>query len=358
MRLLQDFLDRSKKLNQTSSLQQYPAYHAPNKKYKIIHQGLMIPNLPAPLHYFNFVTILGQPNIPIFSNPIAIHTSALDTATTLCSSSLHQVGQFKSYSIQQDCDFLQQDFHFGQFEQLKGGFPEFELKRQDAELSVDLNIKTLAVMSHFTRLRFSMAEHWSMMCQCEGIIQHQNTKYEIAGLGSFEYARSYNFAYLPIAFFTYQMINLSHGRQILFAHIRDQFNRVIQSRIYLRDLTTQSNRMFDRRVYFKVHRLYPAIVTPNGQKMYLPREFEWCYEDQDGTQIWLSAQSRGDFKFGLAAGYVGSFSYEVRINDESETGDGGYMEYVDCRRLCYQEQDKDHKLQNKLANPVPFMLKK
>lgn len=358
MRLLQDFLDRSKQLNQTSSLRRHPAYHAPNKKYKIIHQALILPNLPAPLHYLNFFSILGQPSIPILRNSDAIRTSALDTATTLCSSSLHQVGQLKSYSIQQDCQFLEGSFQFGQYEKLIGDFPAFVLRRQDSELSLDLKIKTLPLISHFAQLRFSMAEHWSMMCHCEGIIQHQDIQYEITGLGSFEYARSYNFPYLPIVFFTYQMINLQHDRQIILAHIRDQTNRVIQSRIYLRDLRAQRNRLFDRQVFFKVHRLYPAIVTPNGQKMYLPREFEWCCADQDGTKIWIGGQSRGDFKFGLGAGYVGSFSYEIRIDGENETGEGGYMEYVDCRRLCYQEQDKDHKLQHKLANPVPFMLKK
>lgn len=45
MWLFQDFLDQSKQLNQTPS-RSLPAYHPPNKKYKIIHQALTIPNLP------------------------------------------------------------------------------------------------------------------------------------------------------------------------------------------------------------------------------------------------------------------------------------------------------------------------
>lgn len=358
MRLLQDFLDRSKQLNQTPSLRQYPAYHGPNKKYKIIHQGLMIPDLPAPLHYLNFLSIIGQPNAPMLSNPSAIQSTALDTATVLCSSSVHQVGHLKSYSIQQDCFFAQDFFQFSDVDSVQGIFPHFHFKRSDTELSVDLKIKTLPIISYFTQLRFSMAEHWSMLCQCEGVIQHQQQKYVIQGLGSFEYARSYHFPYLPLAFFTYQIINLSAERQILLAQIRDQFNRVIQSRIYLRDLKNQSNVLLDENVFFKVHRVYPCVTTPNGQTMYLPREFEWCCETKQGMKIWLRAQSRGDFKFGLAAGYVGSFSYEIKVNDQVETGESGYIEYIDCRRLCYQEQDKQQKLKNNLANPVPFMLKK
>ena len=358
MRLLQDFLDRSKQLNQTSLFQSFPAYHPPNKKYKIIHQALLIPNLPAPLHYFNFVSFFGQPNIPILFNPSVIQTTASDTITTLCSTSLHQVGQLKTYSLEKDTLFGDRLYQFSTQEKIIGYFPEFFLYREDRELSVNLKIQTFPVMSHFLKLRFSMAEYWSMMCHCEGEIQHQDKKYEISGLGSFEYARSYNFPYVPLAFFNYQIIQLKNERQILLIHIRDSFNRIIQSRLYLRDLKSQSNRLLSDNVFFKIHRVYPSIMTPNGQKMYLPREFEWCCEVKDGTRVWVSGKSHGDFKFGLAAGYVGSFSYQIRLNGEHESGEGGYMEYIDCRRLCYQEQDKDHKLQNKLANPVPFMLKK
>jgi hypothetical protein len=39
MRFLQDFLDRSKQLNQTPTVSRHPAYHGPTSKYKIIHQG-------------------------------------------------------------------------------------------------------------------------------------------------------------------------------------------------------------------------------------------------------------------------------------------------------------------------------
>ena len=91
--------------------------------------------------------------------------------------------------------------------------------------------------------------------------------------------------------------------------------------------------------------------------MYLPREFEWCYEDDKGMKIWLQGQSRGDFKFGLAAGYVGSFNYQVSINGETEHGEGGYCEYIDCRSLRFQEQNKTEKLLGNLSNSVPIMLK-
>ena len=80
MQMFQDFFDRSKQLNQAPhqlKLEQLP-FHAPNQKYKIIHQGLIIPNLPAPLHYLNFLSLIGQPNAPMLRNDSAIkHLSCL-----------------------------------------------------------------------------------------------------------------------------------------------------------------------------------------------------------------------------------------------------------------------------------------
>ncbi len=359
MRVLQFFLDRSKQLNQTPYAPHALAYQAPNKKYKIIHQALMIPNLPAPLHYLNFLSIIGQPNAPMLCNPSAIQTTALDTATVICSSSPHMHGHFNHYSIEKECQFQNNRFEFLDREKLQGSFPEFRLTRKDSELSFDLKIQTSTLISHFTHMRFSLAEHWSLLCECQGWIQYQDQRYMIESLASFEYARSFNFPYLPLAFFTYQVINLSRNRQILLAQIRDSYNAIIQSRIYLRDLNQQNSQMFEDRVYFKVHRVYPQVVTPNGQKMYLPREFAWSYQnDQDGMNIQIQAQSRGDFKFGVAAGYVGSFCYDITINNETEKGEGGYCEYIDCRALKFQENDKHENLINNFANIAAITTKR
>ena len=357
MWLLQGFLDRSKQLNQTPNFVKYPEYHPPNNKYKIVHQGLILPNLPAPLHYVNFLSIIGQPNIPTLLNPNSRQTASLDTATVICSTSPHMVGQFKRYSIQKDCHFRPDLFEFSNCEVLEGYFPEFQLLRNDTELTLHLNIQTLPLVSYFTQIRFSLAEHWSVLCKCEGDVIYKGKNYSIAGLGSFEYARSVSFPYLPLNFFCYQVINISQNRQLLMEHIRDRFNQIIKSRIYVRDLRHMQTRMYDENVCFRVHRIYPLIVTPNGQRMYLPREFEWSYQNEQGDSIMVKGRSRGDFKFGLAAGYVGSFRYEIKIDQECEQGESGYCEYIDCRPLIFQEQDKEEKLLDYLANPVPIFAK-
>ena len=357
MWLFQDFLDQSKQLNQAPS-RSLPAYHPPNKKYKIIHQALTIPNLPAPLHYLNFLSMIGQPNTPMFRNNSAIRTTPLDTATVLASSSPHMAGQLNRYSISAECSFQEKTFKFANKEQLMGAFPKFQIQRKDTELSFEIEITTTPLISHFTKLRFGLAEHWSVLCRCQGEVKYKEQCFDIDQLGAFEYARSIDFSYLPLAFFTYQVINLVDQRQLLLEQIRDSFNRIVQSRIYIRDLQKQQTHMFDRMVRFQVHRVYPAVKTPNGQKMYLPREFEWHYQDEQGHHIHLCAQSRGDFKFGLAAGYVGSFKYQLKMDNYEEQGESGYCEYVDCRALKWQEKKSQEKNRNEIGEIVPFSLKK
>ena len=357
MQLFHDLLDQSKQLNQ-APFQAQLAYHAQKGRYKTIHQGLIIPNLPAPLHYLNFLSIIGQPNAPMLRNESAIHSTALDTATIIASVSPHMVGQLNSYSIKQECHFKKEYFQFADREMISGSFPHFRIQRKDKELSFDLSITTSNIISYFTKLRMSLAEHWSLLCQCEGEIIYKEQKMAIRQMGCFEYARSINFSYLPLAFFTYQVINLKNNRQLLLAQVRDSFNGVLQSRLYLRDAKTGIAQMFDENVRFKVHRVYPKVKTPNGQIMYLPREFEWGYEGKDGTCISVQAQSRGDFKFGLAAGYVGSFKYQLKINHHEEIGESGYCEYIDCRSLTWQEKNKQEKMRDEFANSVPFACKK
>ena len=339
MHLLPDFFDRSKQGNQTPALSALP-HHAQQGRYQIIHHALNIPNLPAPLHYLNFFSLYGQPKIQLCH---VNESNALDIAHVVSSVSGKMNSHQHDYSVSKQCHFAPQQFEFGGRERLVGFFPNFQLSRQDDELSYELEIETSNAVSYLSKLPFGLAEHWSILCQCRGEILFQQEKITIHQIGSFEYSRSINFPYLPIAFLSYQIINLSAQRQILVMQTRDQFNHILQSKLYLRDLNQQSSLLFDQEVHFKIHRVYPKVKNPDGQEMYLPREFEWLIYKEGELLINIQAQSRGDFKFGLMAGYMGSFHYQVRIADQIEIGEGGYCEYIDCRSLLWQEQDKHHK---------------
>lgn len=357
MQLFQDFLDRSKQLN-LAPKKSHLNFHIPTRQYKFVYFGIILPNLPAPLHYFNFIGLMGAAHAPMLRNESAIHSTAIDTATILCSSSPHMVGQLHSYAMQRDCHFSKSLWQFSNHEQILGNLPNFQIQRDDDELSCQLSVQTTTQVSYFNKMRLGLGEHWSTRCFFEGRIAYKEQIFPIAQHGVFEFARAIQFPYLPLAFFTYQIIQLNNGDQVLMAQTRDHFNRIVQSRIYLKYANVERTELFDEQVQFKVHRVYPKVVTPNGQAMYLPREFEWNYQNKTGDIIQIQAQSRGDFKFGLAAGYVGSFKYQIKINAREEYGEAGYCEYVDCRALKWQEKNQDEKILDDLINTVPFMLKK
>ncbi|HBP4179918.1 TPA: hypothetical protein L5Z95_006616, partial [Pseudomonas aeruginosa] len=83
---------------------------------------------------------------------------------------------------------------------------------------------------------------------------------------------------------------------------------------------------------FSVQRFAPTpVTTPNGTRMRLPQEFTWRVEDDDGNElITIRGDANGDFQYGLAAGYVGSYRYEGRFRGRPVSGTG-YIEYIDLR---------------------------
>lgn len=358
MQLFQDFFDQSKKLNQAPLCKnkKLPC-HGQTQKYKIILIGLKIPNLPAPLHYLNFFAQIGQSRLPILRNEHLIQTYALDTVSVMSSISPHMVGQLNSYSLNKDCIINDAEFNFAGREHILSGSTHFEFRRDDSELSFELNAETTPLVSCFSKLRMGLAEHWSALSYCTGEVIYKGERIAIEQQGALEFARSWNFPYFPVVYYCLQIINLSDRRQLIFMQVRDTLNRVLQSRIYIKDPNQSTVHLYDQAVIFNIHRVYPRITAPNSLKMYLPREFEWKLHIE-GLSLYMCGQSRGDFKFGLGSGFAGSFSYSISLNGHDETGESGYCEYIDCRTLNWQEQNQKEKLMNQLAEPVPIFLKK
>lgn len=351
-------------MNQTSQLQQLNlkqneglAYHPPKGLFKIVYQGVILPNLPAPLHYFNYISLIGQPRIPICYNASSIHTTALDTATVLASNSLHSVGHLKTYSIKQQCLFETDQYQFDDVDVIHGQIPTIHLKRDDDELSCDLNIQILDMASNFSALQWGVADYWSSLCQCSGVIQHKEKKYQIDGVGRFKYARAIYLPFLPLCFYTYQVINLSETMQLVVVQLRNQWNSILFSRLEIQN-TMGETQSFTENVDFHVHRVYPKVRTPNGREMYLPREFSWQCKKNGKIIFELYGESRGDYKFGLAAGYVGSFRYQLSWNEQCFIGNSAYCEYIDCRPLRWQEKNKNEQALDELLFLQPCLYKK
>ena len=357
MQLFQDFFDQSKQLNQAPCYkQQKIPFHTPTEKYKGVLIALKIPNLPAPLHYLNFCVQLGQVNVPILQHAHSKSAPELNKIHLMSSCSAHMMGQFEVHQKDATFDLASRHIHIADHADVFGEFPNFQFQREQSELSLDLSVQSSDIVSCITKLRMGMAEHWSVLSQCQGQVAYKGQVYNINQLGTLEFARAKAFPHFPLAFYSMSMLNLRNDRQLIFMQLRDARNQIVQSRIYLRDLQANTQQMFDTAVYFRIHRVYPKITTPSGRNMYLPREFEWCMQNEN-MQIRLQGQSRGDFKFGLGAGYAGSFSYQIQLNEQLDEGEGGYSEYIDCRNLNWQEHQQDQSVRMTQADSMPVLVK-
>ncbi|WP_151981280.1 DUF6670 family protein [Acinetobacter guerrae] len=357
MQMLMSSLEQSTRLNLKLSPTSLLSYHPPKGRFKVVYHGLILPNLPAPLHFLNVITLIGQPKIPLFYNPSLIQDKASNTASVMVAISPHQTGYLKNYRLNQQCKIDPCHYKFDQIDQFNGFFPNFEIQRRDHELELDLKIQTTQNITHFVPLKWNLLEHWSILCHCEGRLKYQNQHYEISGMGSFDYARAANIPYLPLAFYTHQVINLNETVQVILSQVRNQWNQIIFSKFYLRCINGE--KLFaDKKVHFHVHRVFPKITTPNRRQMYLPREFSWYIEENGHAIFEMKAQSRGDFKFGVGAGYAGSFRYRARFRNQDFEGESGYCEYIDIRPLNWQEKSQTQILADEFLQIQPCLLKK
>lgn len=339
-------------LNKSDALTFYP----PKGLFKIVYQALILPNLPEPFHYLNFISLIGQPRIPICYNASAITTTAIDTATVLVTSGLSTVGHLKSYSAKEQCQLEQDRYQFLDVDQIQVDFPNYYFKRIDEELSCQLTVNIRADIENHSALHWGVGDYWYARCQCEGEITYKKQKYQIEAQGILKHARAIYFPFIAFHFFTYQVIQVNANLQIILSELRNQWNNIIFSRIEIQS-NEQKSILYDHQVVLDITRVYPKVQTPNGREMYLAREFIWQYQEKNQIIFQLKAQSRGDYKFGLGAGYVGSFNYELIWNNENHKG-SGYCEYIDCRPLHWQEKNKSEQIMDQIPHFQPYLCKK
>ena len=339
-------------LNKSDALTFYP----PKGLFKIVYQALILPNLPEPFHYLNFISLIGQPRIPICYNASAITTTAIDTATVLVTSGLSTAGHLKSYSAKEQCQLEQDRYQFLDVDQIQVDFPNYYFKRIDEELSCQLTVNIRADIENHSALHWGVGDYWYARCQCEGEITYKKQKYQIEAQGILKHARAIYLPFIAFHFFTYQVIQVNANLQIILSELRNQWNNIVFSRIEIQS-NEQRSILYDHQVVLDITRVYPKVQTPNGREMYLAREFMWQYQEKNQIIFQLKAQSRGDYKFGLGAGYVGSFNYELIWNNENHKG-SGYCEYIDCRPLHWQEKNKSEQIIDQISHFQPYLCKK
>jgi hypothetical protein len=294
----------------------------PHGRYGIVHYGVMVPSLPAPLRSLDVVAVLGNPRVPIFDNNWLAQADPADSVYLLTGIGGAEYSEFASYSARQDCAFAADGsaLRFGDDLDIDGSFPKFTVRRSHPRLGWVLDIRASDTVTHFAHLPGTY-DHWSLLCEYDGSFVRDGVTTTASGLCTFEYARAVNLP-LPFRFFTYQVLNVSADTQLLFGEVRGPGGVRLYRNAYVRTLGSPSRR-YSRRLQHTVHAA-DQVSTPDGARMSLPRAWSWSV----GDLLRVDAAANGDFVYGLGAGYAGSFDYDGRYAGEAISGTG-YVEWIE-----------------------------
>ncbi|MGW5076347.1 DUF6670 family protein [Rhodococcus sp. NPDC004095] len=306
------------------------------------HYGVMVPNLPEPHRYFGVMAIVGTPEAAVFANDWAIETTPRDTTTVVSSTAAMTGGGFLHRSTSRDCEFAADGsvLRFGDELLLESRYPEFTVRRTHPEVGVDLRLRATGAISRFFDIP-GVYRHWSLLCEYEGTVTHAGDGQGVSGLCTVEYARGAgphsvlppglaSRAKLPARLFTYHVVNVDEGTQVLLSHVTGPGGVPLLRTAYLRTRSGDSVGYTAGCTLTVVQAADRSHRTPDGREMTLPETFRWRLSVGGDELLTLDCTASGDWCYGLGAGYVGSFRYDGWFRGRAVTG-LGYAEYVDVR---------------------------
>lgn len=332
-RVLTGALNPSRRLDGTAFSPDTP-FGPPSGRYRTVHYGVMIANLPPPLRFMDVIAVIGQPRIPIWSNSYLVATTPEDTVSLLTATGAPGGARLVGLGVAADCDFAADgsSLRFGSELEITGRHPEFRVHRPDPQCGFDVRLTASHVVSHFARMRGGLYDHWSLLCRYSGRFRVDGREVETTGLANLEYARGADIV-LPFRVFTYVVVNVDNRTQLLFGQVLGPGGMRLQNEVYVRSLDEPS-RVHRRGVRLRIGAYDPeSRRTPDGRSMRLPARFTWSVSGRDGDSplVTVEGTANGDWAYGMAAGFAGSFEYEGSFRGRPIQGTG-YVEYIDLER--------------------------
>jgi hypothetical protein len=298
-----------------------------------VHYGVMVPGLPEPDRTFGVMSIVGTPGVAIFANDHAITTTANDTAYLVSATAAMSGEGLHVYSIERDCEFREGLVRFGADLTIEGVYPDFHLRRFHRDVPVELNIVATDKVSYFADLPGGLYTHWSLLCRYEGTVGRR----ALAGLCTLEYAAGAGMHSLPIPgtpnipvpFFTYHVLNVDDCTQVLMGLVTGPRGIELVRATNVRGVDEYGYELRDTR--FDVEEYAPTpLPTPDGRAMRVPATLTWSAYQQGSEVVSISGRCRGDWVYGLGAGFVGSYDYTGSFRGKPVSGTA-YIEYIDRR---------------------------
>ncbi|HEV7193252.1 MAG TPA: DUF6670 family protein [Jatrophihabitantaceae bacterium] len=300
----------------------------PHGRYSTVHYGVMIPGLPEPHRFLDVIAVIGQPPVALWRNSHLVQTSDRDTVSLLTATGAMTTDQLQGYSVAEDCELSPDgsSLRFGDRLLFEGSYPDYSVRITHPQVTADLHLHATGSVTHFARLPGGLYDHWSLLCQYTGRIGGVAA----AGLCTLEYARGVALR-LPLRSFAYSVLNVDDRTQVLMGQVLGPGGLPVQRVVSVRGLDEPSQ-SYSRGFRFDIHGFESeARATPDGRWMLLPREFEWQVDDGAGGRlIRIAGRMCGDFTYGMAAGFAGSYRYEGEFRGRAVEGTG-YLEYIDGR---------------------------
>jgi hypothetical protein len=310
-------------------------------RYTWTHYGVMIPSLPEPWRYFNVMILNGLSGGLILDRDDLVTTTARDTATAHASTGAPGANHFRGYALSRDCE-LRADgslLDYGGDITISGTHPHRQVRVRAGDFTAELNLHCTDKVAWFARTWFY--DHLSLLTEYEGEVALGGHRTPVSGLGTFEYAAAmFPGGYrreplparwkIPTDFFTYHVLNLPDGEQVLLANMAADGTEII-STAHVRSRSDHGWAAMDKDVAFQVTEYADQPVTgPGGRLTRWPRRFEWTVRRSGHTVLRVIGEPDTEPRHGVGQGYIGGCTATVEYQGMQHRT-RGYFEYIDCR---------------------------
>jgi len=313
--------------------------HLHSRRWGWTHYGVMVPDLPDPHRFLACMAIVGTTGSRTFDTDHARvdrprHSASLVTGTAVTppgAALRHRSTRYDSH-LTDDGSFVR----FGDDLTITGrGRRRHVVGRPTPDLVYDLELELTDAATWFAR--GPVWEHLSVLTRYAGTITWAGATAEVAGTGTFEWARSVGVhALLPWALpprlkvaadtFAYCVVYLDPDTQLLLSGFGG-FGRTLLDAAYLRSTRGPPERLVHG-VRLAVEERGDEVLTPDGRRTRPPSVLRWTSADD---RLDVVATVATPLLYGLGSGHVGGVTCTGRLDDRA-VGAPGYLEVIDRRR--------------------------
>lgn len=314
--------------------------HLDSRRWGWSHYGFFVPDLPAPYRYINAMTLIGTTGTIAFDNDLIAAADARDNATVLASTASGGHYHYRAYDARTECDFAADGSALRWSDDLEvfADHPTYRLHGDYGNFGADIEFTATEHVSYFAKI--PGYQHFSLLAPYRGSIVDGERRIDVAGTGTIDYARAVSPQVttrnllapqrrLPVDFFTYQIVPLPDGAQLLLTDVRAagaSACRLAHVRRLDRPATVYND------VSFEVLEYAAPLVEPNGDRMAFPRLMRWTVHDGYRVIATIVGEVDSRPRYGHGNGFVAAFSYTGEWMGADASG-SGYLEWIDCERI-------------------------